>query len=455
MASDNQIEVKIAADASGFRSGAQEAVTHTRNLTEVLREYRMEMKQEGRLSRFLAADIASMGIASKSAAGEITKFVGAFAIGGGIGAAIESVKLLVTSVNEATEAVHAQKEAFKKLEEEAEQYATKTRKHVLDVKAALEGESEAEKIGRTEIAPLLHNKIALVNQLRVAQEQLRDIESNTDDNGLVADIVGLVKAQATVDELKKKIEAVQTKFGASTESAGEIGGATSADARKQGNAEFHRIALAKQLEDTAHYLREKQRITDASTAEATKQLEDYYAEEDAFRQLALNKDIEDAAHFQKIAKDKYDATLAETMAYFDEQDKIAAASAKKLTHELGVAAKELGDAMGKNLAEVLKGTESIDDALNNMLQTMIKVAMQMAVMAALSAGGPLGILGAIGFSAVGSALGGLVGGGGSNGSSNFNITNNFHGGASPGEHSQQMETMIVNVIRNAQGRGRM
>jgi hypothetical protein len=55
------------------------------------------MRQEARLGRFLAADIASMGIASKSAAGEITQFIGAFAIGGGIGVAIESVKFLVSS----------------------------------------------------------------------------------------------------------------------------------------------------------------------------------------------------------------------------------------------------------------------------------------------------------------------------------------------------------------------
>jgi hypothetical protein len=72
------------------------------------------MRQEARLGRFLAADIASMGIASKSAAGELTQFIGAFAIGGGLGVAIESVKLLVHKVTEVSHEEDAAREALKK-----------------------------------------------------------------------------------------------------------------------------------------------------------------------------------------------------------------------------------------------------------------------------------------------------------------------------------------------------
>jgi hypothetical protein len=105
---------QMSADLRGIGVGARDAHGPFSGFTSVLKEYRSEMRQEARLGRFLAADIASMGLASKSAAGEITQFIGAFAIGGGLGVAIEAVKLLVHKVTEVSHEEDAAREALKK-----------------------------------------------------------------------------------------------------------------------------------------------------------------------------------------------------------------------------------------------------------------------------------------------------------------------------------------------------
>jgi hypothetical protein len=144
-------------------AGAAEAHGPFAGFTGVLKEYRSEMRQEARLGRFLAADIASMGIASKSAAGELTQFIGAFAIGGGIGIAVESVKMLVSKFNEVSHEEDAAREALKK-------YATDGAAQINLLIQRNDDLLKTKKQLRLEeaIGPILKDQIDLTNQLAVA-----------------------------------------------------------------------------------------------------------------------------------------------------------------------------------------------------------------------------------------------------------------------------------------------
>src|SRR5256885_8831660 len=103
-------------EIASIGAGAKEAYAPLSGFKDVLKDYRSEVRQESRYGRFLAADIASMGIASKSAAGELTQLVSAFAFGGGLGGGIELVKMAVGYFNEVT---HSEEEATKQIKQYA------------------------------------------------------------------------------------------------------------------------------------------------------------------------------------------------------------------------------------------------------------------------------------------------------------------------------------------------
>jgi hypothetical protein len=151
-------------------AGAGESAVPLSKFTDVIKDYRSEMKQEARIGRFLAADIASMGIASKGAASEITMLVGAFAIGGGIGVAIESVKMLITAFNEAG---HKAEEFRRKAIESINQLSDKSEDYV----ASIHGETEAQKMQRKDVDPLERQAAGKKDELKNKTDELAEAEN--------------------------------------------------------------------------------------------------------------------------------------------------------------------------------------------------------------------------------------------------------------------------------------
>lgn len=452
MADANKIEVIIGANASGFRAGAKEAAEHTEGLIASMKDFKREAVQTGRQSKFFANELAEIIPGASGAKDALRGLIALGLSGNAFEGLIVGISLVTKQFEHFAEEQHKAAEELKKFTEDSTKYIEDFETKVEDILLAASGATRAEILAHTALKPLLKEEEELTGKLAKAKAALVLASNATVFTGEGAFAPDVSSQEAAVSAAESKLATIRANIARVNSGAGDVGDKDASNDAAKEEEESQKRHFAHMIEEAADFQRMRKQIYEAGTAETLRIVEDEFKREDDFQDIIYRHDIERAADFQRIAKQKYDATLAETMAYFDEQDKLATAAAKKMTHELGVVAKELGDAMGKNLAEVLKGTESIDDALNNMLQTMIKVAMQMAVMAALSAGGPLGILGAIGISAIGGALGGLTGGGGS---SNVNVTQNFHGSASPGEHSQAMETMIVNVIRNARNRGRL
>jgi hypothetical protein len=219
-------------------SGAAEAHGPLGGFVDVLKDYRREVSQEGRFASILARDIASMGIASKDAAGEITQFVGAFAVGGGIGIAIEGVKFLVKTFVDLSHEEDAAREALKKYADDGEK----------QIRSLIEHNDEllkSKKQLRLEEAtgPLLKDQIDLTNQLAKANEKYGEAVTRSLDEAKFAgasEATARNMAIAAAGEEKKKVdelaEALERK-----NSDIEI-------ARKLVDDEFNKIASLAQLE---------------------------------------------------------------------------------------------------------------------------------------------------------------------------------------------------------------
>jgi len=106
---------QIKGDVEGLGHAAEEAVEPVESLTEKLREFASEQRSEGRLAGFMAGQIAQLGISSKSAAGEITGFISAFAFGGGLGVGIEALKVAIEKFTELSREENVAAEATAKI----------------------------------------------------------------------------------------------------------------------------------------------------------------------------------------------------------------------------------------------------------------------------------------------------------------------------------------------------
>src|SRR5882724_1030010 len=181
--SADQVQVQIRADVAQYVAGMKQAASATGNagaqmkaeladigsaakeshaplagFTSMLKDYRQEVRQESRYGKFLATEVANLGIASKGAAGELTMLVSALAFSGPMGAAVESVKLIVHAFQEAGA-------EMKKATADAVKGITDLKAKVDEYVATKKGETDAEKLARQELKPLEDQAIALRQQL--------------------------------------------------------------------------------------------------------------------------------------------------------------------------------------------------------------------------------------------------------------------------------------------------
>jgi hypothetical protein len=354
-------------------SSAGEARAPFAGFTGVLKEYRSEMRQEARLGRFLAADIASMGIASKSAAGEITQFIGAFAIGGGFGIAIESVKMLISKFTEVAHEEDAAQAALKK-------YASDGAAQINSLIQRNDDLLKTKKQLRLEeaIGPILKDQIDLTNQLAVANgkyaehmtlavEASRGLQGRDRDTFIAAMVEKDTKA---VEELTAALERKNGEI--------EI-------ARKLVDQEFARIsALAEQ---------EKQRKDHAAALNA---------ELDYRREALIAENVIDVALAKKDADrlqkafDAAEAAKEEERAYRDmvrDEENIVGYDALHADYQFRAkdALKEqkqdwkdirpVIDTIASDITSMLFDAKSLDDVLKDVARQVVQTAIQLGLKA--------------------------------------------------------------------------
>jgi hypothetical protein len=103
MSSANVVEVKINADASGFRSGSNEAKAHVDGLLSHIKEFKSEAVSSGRQARFFANELAEIVPGADGAKEAIRNLIAVGLGAGGIESMIAAAKLLVGVFHELTE----------------------------------------------------------------------------------------------------------------------------------------------------------------------------------------------------------------------------------------------------------------------------------------------------------------------------------------------------------------
>jgi hypothetical protein len=200
---------QMSADLRGIGTGARDAHGPFSGFTSVLKEYRSEMRQEARLGRFLAADIASMGIASKGAAGEITQFIGAFAFGGGLGVAIEGVKFLIGKINEVS---HEEEAAKASLKAYADEGAASLKKLTTEVDKLFM--SKKQLLFLDEVVPELKKLDDLQNKLTKATDEYGEANTRAAEVLHASGVKGADFYQMLGEATKKSQKAVDDLTGA-------------------------------------------------------------------------------------------------------------------------------------------------------------------------------------------------------------------------------------------------
>jgi len=376
---------EMRAELAEIGSGAEAAVEPVHSFAGVIKEYRQEIRTEGRYSRFLAADIASMGIASKGAAAEVTSLVAAFAFGGGMGIAIEGVKMLVKSINEASEAAEQQAEALKKIHEGV---AESIKKSMEEVRKTFEQDNrtETEKAWAAEVAKGR-------DQLKKIDEQINKILAHSGGmrdffHALTTDAKGVSDA-FTIEGTEEQIAKLQAQKAAILEEIAkgkpkfEELGAEELAAKAKKDADETALAYAKLRSDE---LREWKRHYDERTAFATKAVEDIFAAEEKQQldeaKLRAENLREDKKHYDEVTA----VTTAALQERFAAEDRLAKQAAERekryqesILHAGEAAAKSMGTAFGDAFTGMIQGTQTVESSIKSMLKATLKAILDVAI----------------------------------------------------------------------------
>src|SRR6267143_840045 len=235
---------QMKAELAGIGAGAKEAHAPMNAFASVIKEYRSEMRQEARMGRFLAADIASMGLASKGAAGEVTQLVAAFAFGNGLGGGIEVVKMLVKHLTEVYDETKRTEELtklygadLKAMGEEGAKHVATLKKSITDVLLSMK-ELRSETMLRHELEEPLKREKELKEQIAKFDEQIAAGAASaawTEAGRVTQDVSLLESRKAKLEEELRKVRA---------EMSGLRGGAAPLKA-----VDIREIAVAESIEE--------------------------------------------------------------------------------------------------------------------------------------------------------------------------------------------------------------
>jgi hypothetical protein len=158
-------EMRNSLDSIG--PGAGEASEGIEKLARSLKHWRAEVVQQGRFARFLANDIAELGIPIDGVTAGFGKMVAAFAFGGSIvEVGLETLKFTIGRIKDAIENVEGHE---KKAREELDKYAKESIKSIDQLREKLDalalsqrGANEFEIQAHNELAPKMNEHIKLI-----------------------------------------------------------------------------------------------------------------------------------------------------------------------------------------------------------------------------------------------------------------------------------------------------
>lgn len=388
---------------ASFKDVGQAANEATAPIEEFVHHVR-GMRKEAFLGNFMAKQLAEVGIASKDAAAQVTGLVSAFALGGGLGLAVEVVKTIAV-------AFHESGEEIKKANEKAEESVKKLKEQTDLLILSIRGVSEAEKLRHTNIAPLeeqeLAQKKALYQEyarLFGAQDRLNAAKkSGATGSDLALQQAAVDAEQERVDKAQSLLDITKEQIKAEKELISGVAGAQGAKDRKAAR-EQEALDNAKWREAE---MQEWKKHYDAITSETLKAMQDA---DKAEEQHSVN--VIEASFKATKALEKHAVELAKVRE--DEIRRVDAEETRSAQNQIN-AAQQIGAAMGALFADIGAGAKKARAGFVDLARAVIAAATKAveayaasSAAAAFFAEAGIPIIGPILGAAAAAAAGGLV-----------------------------------------------
>lgn len=356
MSTDNKIELVISADASGFRRGAQEARDHVSSLLGDLKSFKSEAVSTGREARFFANELGSIIPGADGAKDAVRDLIAVGLAGGGIGAMVESVKLLATVFKEVTAEEDKAKEDFKKFIDDQTKSVDALKTSVEKMLLVMQGATRAQVLDFEQTHDLLEQKKVKTKALADATEYLAAVQKIADDatsDAAGADIA-LLAAQKRVAGIQDELKAIDDLIAKKKQAIDPLATADAAQKEADDQAKL-RLAEGKMWSDyyQKKYDEAQKAYTDQEKAQVDHLTRLHKAEAEA--EIAIQKMKDDQLKYQ-LQREKLQEKAA------DEQ----AADLKAKFADVMKVAKPFEHAFQSAFKAVIDGTKSISQALEQL-----------------------------------------------------------------------------------------
>lgn len=369
---------------------AREASQHAASLTDFIRDQRREMRFQvqtaGLLSKEYGGIAKAVGLSSQSLASFGT-VLGAFAMGGVAGAAIEGVKLLAEWLNKSSEEAAKLKEIRVKFQTQGEQRIFDSLTKLNAERMRAEGRSEKE----IRAYEAVRGNEAAVLEIRKEQAPIMERLSALTAKRAALEASMLGKTPEQVLNTKNAIAAYQGKIDELTKSYDELQGVidqSMESAKKAGAIEGQAADEQKAREKALQQQRKDgQAEREAALQAWQSHVRHAYAEEERLM-AAINKRISDRDKEEKKAADEaFEGRVSAARKEIKEQEE-AAEEAARMAIQIGSSA---ASALGSALGGVVTGTKSVAEAFTAMgvsvIDTIIDIATKSIAASAVKAAG--------------------------------------------------------------------
>lgn len=344
---------QIREEMAAISSGASSARAPMVGLTDALKDWRTHVRTEARYTNFMATQVAGLGIASKGAAAEITGLVSAFAFGGGIGVAVELVKMVAHGFHDLAEAEEKAKEEMKKFTDDLVAGTDKVKAWSAATLLALGGASRAEMKAHEDIKPLLEERDKLQKAIAVEEGNAAEKRDSEAANEFEAMQRAASQDEKKLDRMREELRLLDEQILKRQAAIGTVATREIAiDTAKQEEEERKRDVQIER-ERQAHLMRVSRAEFDS--AKAISKMKDDQLKYQLDRVLEEEKREDEA-------RDKKDK---------DFKDRLA--ELKKEVHKVMAEGQRFGEVFGTAFAGIATGTMSVGKAFATMGQAIVRV----------------------------------------------------------------------------------
>jgi len=356
-----------------------------------LRDFKTESVQSVRSAAFFARQITDLGVVSKETSGIIGGLLGGFAIGGGIGIAMEAVKLIAEHFAKARAEAKALGEQLKTSSKEWRDYVF-----------SLEATSESQRLLHKQLAPVEEKLDGLRKTLARLKSEHQEWNIVSDAYAIIGyDEVAAIEKQISAQE--QLAETLKAQKGEADVAAQAVGAkkVLEQDLRDRVQLQMqHAVAMARlALENKTGEVK----IEAEGEAQITEVRKRYAGERDADSINEKNQEIarirantalkvqlyrQESREIQELAAGADEAMTARAQPNPEWMVK-ARHEAQELAGDVKTAGMEVGDAFGKMAAGSATLTQALASStkatLRLMLDMIMKTAMARAASAAIAA----------------------------------------------------------------------